>query len=719
MPPRTNIESYFEISAQQAMTDASLSIAEDDQRLIAIALRVEQLRAETLNRIVRRGQDHAGKLQQSLERDVELSELAQRLRQLERTGPLACLGFMENAETGERQYVGRIGLSDDHGKQLMLDWRTAAAEPFFAATHERTYGLSMRRRYKWRRQLITDFWDEVFDPSLLASHAKLDDHSSFLASLDTARSSKMQDVLSTIQSDQDAIIRASSKGALVVDGGPGTGKTVVALHRAAYLLYADPRLRSQGGRVLVVSPHDAYSAYVSDVLPNLGEDEVQISTLSNIVSIHDEVLAETDPELSQIKSTGSMLRTIKRAVQVFQEPPSTSLEIQLTDGTVSICVSLWRSAISMIDATAPHNEARGQLRNALLELILPRLTNDQSRKQSLHRELESSTDFNEYLNEFWPLLDPMNLLRTLYTTPALLHYSGVELNSAQIQKLLDAGSALSWTTADLPLIDYARFLTGDLSIEAQHRHRQAVQHAERQQWKEVISDLLESADDKEDLSSQLIHADLQEQLISQHLEPEHAPERFDGPYSHIVVDEAQDLTDAQWAMILRRCPSGSLTIVGDRAQASAGFVGTWEQRLKKLGIRELTVSELKVNYRSTAQIMEVAAEQVREQIPHANIPESLRTNGEPVHFALPDQLSPLLEQWLSTHPEGTAAVIGHPNFESTDRVSSLSVENAKGLEFDFVAVYRPERFGQGQSGAVRRYIAMTRATAQMVVFTGQ
>lgn len=175
-----------------------------------------------------------------------------RLRQLDRMGPTACLGFTEDASTGERHYIGRLGLSDEHGKQLMVDWREPAAEPFFGATHENSYGLLLSRQYRWRRQLITGYWDEVLDSSLLSSSTRLDDRSSFLASLGTERSPKIQDVLSTIQSDQDAIIRSSSKGALAVDGGPGTGKTVVALHRAAYLLYADPRLRSQGGRVLGV-----------------------------------------------------------------------------------------------------------------------------------------------------------------------------------------------------------------------------------------------------------------------------------------------------------------------------------------------------------------------------------------------------------------------------------------------------------------------------------
>lgn len=719
MPERAMSISYFEISEKSSDTEPFTALDEDQQRLDEIAARVEELRNETVQRIARRGKDHAGNLQQSLERDIELNELGQRLRQLDRMGPIACLGFMQNTTTGERQYIGRVGLSDAVGKQLMLDWRAPAAEPFFAATHENPYGLSLRRRYRWRRQVITDFWDEVFDSSLLSEHQKLDDRSSFLASLSSTRTSKMQDVLSTIQTDQDAIIRASSKGALVVDGGPGTGKTVVALHRAAYLLYADPRLRSQGGKILVVSPHEAYSAYVSDILPNLGEEEVQISTLSNIVSIEGEVLAETDPDIIRIKASTSMLNTVQRAVKVFQLPPNTSLEIQLTDGQVTLSPELWRNAVSMVDSATPHNEARVQLREALIELLLPHLASEASLHQTLRHELERNTDLAAHLNECWPLLDPMNLLRSLYTTPALLRYSGVELGDDDIKKLLAAPSTRSWTNADIPLIDLSRSLIGDPANESKRQRREATVRAERQQWKSVISDLVQSADDKEDLSSQLIHEDLQEQLLNQHLEADSETEIFDGPYSHVVIDEAQDLTDVQWAMILRRCPSGSLTIVGDRAQASRGFTGSWEERLSHLGIRDATVSQLRVNYRSTAQIMEVAATQIHSQMPDANVPDSLRSDGESVRFASPTQLTSILEQWLANHPEGTAAVIGHPAYIASNRVSSLSPENAKGLEFDFVAVYKPENFGTGLSGAVRRYVSMTRATAQLVVLTDQ
>ncbi|MFI5425733.1 hypothetical protein ACHMWU_01900 [Aeromicrobium sp. UC242_57] len=218
-----------------------------------------------------------------MDRDLEIHRLTARLRTLRRFDLDLCLGRIISADGVEPVYIGRIGLTDDEGRRLLVDWRTPAAEPFFAATHARPAGLVSRRRYRWTAGRVSDYWDEVFDADALDGHAALDDQSAFIASLGAERSSQMRDVLGTIQADQDAIIRAGSRGALVVDGGPGTGKTVVALHRTAYLLYSDPRLGDRRGGVLFVGPSRPYLAYVADVLPSLGEDGVQTCTLRDLV----------------------------------------------------------------------------------------------------------------------------------------------------------------------------------------------------------------------------------------------------------------------------------------------------------------------------------------------------------------------------------------------------------------------------------------------------
>ena len=225
-------------------------------------------------------------------------------------------------------YIGRLGLTDAEGDPVLIDWRSPAAEPFFGATHADPMGLTSRRRYRWTRGRITDYWDEVFSTDGLEHNAALDDQSAFIASLGGARSARMRDVLGTIQADQDAIIRAGSRGALVIDGGPGTGKTVVALHRAAYLVYSDPRLQHRRGGVLFVGPSPAYLAYVSDVLPNLGEDGVQIATLRDLVAEGAAAGTESDPELAAAKASMDVVGVIEAAVARHEQPPTGRMTVE-------------------------------------------------------------------------------------------------------------------------------------------------------------------------------------------------------------------------------------------------------------------------------------------------------------------------------------------------------------------------------------------------------
>src|SRR5215218_8356612 len=285
-----------------AKADPTL-IADDEQHFAAIAESLRKSIAELSDRLDAERKAPGGTGQEALDRDLEVHRLTARLRALRRFGLDLCLGHVVGADDGEPVYVGRLGLTDSAGRRLLVDWRSPVAEPFFGATHADPMGLASRRRYRWTRGRITDYWDEVFTPEGLDGHAALDDQSAFIASLGTDRSARMRDVLGTIQADQDAIIRAGSAGALVVDGGPGTGKTVVALHRTAYLLYSDPRLGHRRGGVLFVGPHEPYLAYVSDVLPSLGEDGVRTCTLRDLVPEGASAAAEVDPEVARLKAT--------------------------------------------------------------------------------------------------------------------------------------------------------------------------------------------------------------------------------------------------------------------------------------------------------------------------------------------------------------------------------------------------------------------------------
>ncbi|MET0297155.1 MAG: AAA family ATPase, partial [Microbacterium sp.] len=317
----------FALPDDLAVKAAPALIAADERHFAAVS---ESLAAAISDATARLDVERAragGAGQAALDRDLEIHRLSSRLRALRRFRLDACLGRFVRTGEEEPVYVGRFGLTDADGRRLLVDWRAPAAEPFFAATPAHPLGLESRRRYRWTAGRITDYWDEAFTERALAQRAALDDQSAFIASLGSSRSPRMRDVLSTLQADQDAIIRADAHGALVVDGGPGTGKTVVALHRAAYLLYADPRLGPGRGRVLVVGPHEPYLAYVSDVLPSLGEDGVQTCTVRDLLPEGQTAARETDPVVTALKASARFAEAVEPAVGLYEEPPTTALEI--------------------------------------------------------------------------------------------------------------------------------------------------------------------------------------------------------------------------------------------------------------------------------------------------------------------------------------------------------------------------------------------------------
>ena len=307
-----------------------------------------------------------------MDRDEEIYRLTNRLRTLRRFGLDLCLGHMVGAD-GEATYVGRLGLTDSAGRRLLVDWRSPVAEPFFGATHANPMGLASRRRYRWTRGRISDYWDEVYTSDGLESRAALDDQSAFIASLGSNRSSRMRDVLGTIQSDQDAIIRAGSRGALVVDGGPGTGKTVVALHRTAYLLYSDPRLGHRRGGVLFVGPHQPYLAYVADVLPSLGEEGVQTCTLRDLVPEGATATPEADPEVARLKSSAEMVKAIEPAVRFYEEPPTKGMQAETPYADIWVSSADWADAFDAPPPGTPHNEARDQVWEELITILASKL----------------------------------------------------------------------------------------------------------------------------------------------------------------------------------------------------------------------------------------------------------------------------------------------------------------------------------------------------------
>jgi DNA helicase IV len=713
-----NLPEHLVAKADPAM------IAGDERHLAVVAESLEQQIAELSDQLDAQRKAPGGKGRAALDRDLEIHRLTANLRLRRRFGLDVCLGRMVSADSPEPTYVGRFGLTDSTGRRLLVDWRAPAAEPFFAATYANPMGLTSRRRYRWTGGRITDYWDELFSPDGLVGDAALDDLSAFIASLGSSRSPQMRDVLSTIQADQDAIIRASSRGALVVEGGPGTGKTVVALHRAAYLLYSDPHLGGHRGGVLFVGPHRPYLAYIADVLPSLGEEGVQICTLSDLVAEGSAAAAETDPEVARLKSSAEMVKAIESAVRLYEEPPTKGLLVETDWADLWISAADWAEAFESPDPGTPHNEARDQVRDELVDILIDRFDEEDGAEvptDLLRQSLRQNPELNSTLNNAWTLLEAADLVGDMWSVPAYLRRCAPWLTADEVQKL-QREDAQAWTVSDLPLLDAARQRLGDPEASRRQRRREATIAAERAYMDQVVDDLIKADDDGEGLVQALRQQDLRDTLVDEAGLPSAGPDLLVGPFAHIVVDEAQELTDAEWQMLLRRCPSRSLTIVGDRAQARHGFSESWQERLERVGFAQIHSASLSINYRTPEEVMAEAEPVIRAVFPDANVPISIRGSGLPVVHGPTSELRSMLDIWLATHADGIACVIGDPTFQATSRVRSLTPETSKGLEFDLVVLVDPDTFGKGTvgtgiEGTVDRYVAMTRATQQLVILT--
>ncbi len=709
--------SAFDLPAHlTAKADPAL-IAGDERHFATLADSLRSSIADLSDRLDAARRAPGGSGQEALDRDQEVHRLTGRLRLLRRFGLDLCLGHMVPSDDPEPVYVGRLGLTDASGRRLLVDWRSPAAEPFFGATHANPMGLASRRRYRWAGGRISDYWDEVFDPEAFGGHAAaLDDQSAFIAGLGEHRSARMRDVLGTIQADQDAIIRAGSRGALVVDGGPGTGKTVVALHRTAYLLHADPRLGHRRGGVLFVGPHQSYLAYVSDVLPSLGEEGVRTCTLRDLVPEGATALPETDPEVARLKASADLVRAIEPAVRFYEEPPADGMVVETPWSDVWVSPSDWAAAFEAPEPGTPHNEARDQVRDEVVAILAAKHDDADVDLDAVVAALRQDPELNGTLDRAWPLLEATDLVGDLWSVPAYLRLCAPWLSPEEV-RTLQRGEPQAWTVSDLPLLDAARQRLGDPDAPRRRSRQRAALAAEREQMARVVDDLIASDDSEMLVMSMLRGADLQQVLVDGSALPGTDPDRFTGPFAHVVVDEAQELTDAEWQMLLARCPSRSLTIVGDRAQARHGFTESWQERLGRIGLGRVELASLTINYRTPAEVMAEAEPVIRAALPDANVPTSIRESGVPVRHGRTSDLDSVLGTWLAAHPEGVACVVGDPTFPATPRVRSSSPELVKGLEFDLIVLVDPGRFGDGIEGAVDRYVAMTRATQQLVVLT--
>ncbi|CAN5335753.1 AAA family ATPase [soil metagenome] len=719
-----NSLSAFDLPARlSAKSDPDL-IAADEAHFAAIQQSIDDTIRDLTKRLAAASRQEAEEGSEAVERDNEVRRLATRLRTLGRYGLDLTLGRIVGAgPEGATVYIGRLGLTNGVGDRLLVDWRSPAAEPFFGATHANPMGLASRRRYRWTRARISDYWDEVFDPTALETNHALDDQSAFIASLGSTRSNQMRDVLGTIQADQDAIIRAGSRGALVVDGGPGTGKTVVALHRTAYLLYSDPRLSRGHGGVLFVGPSAAYLNYIDDVLPSLGEDGVQIATLRDLVpegrsTEGVDAAPESDDRVATLKSSARLVAAVEAAVTYHERPPTADLVVATEWGDLVLSPHDWEDAFAIAEPGTSHNVARDEVWEELLELLSAQTDDEVTPPHLLRRVLLRSEPLRAAFTRAWPLLDPVGVVADLWSSPSYLALCAPWLTPDEVTAL-QRDDSRAWTLADLPFLDAARARIGDPEASRRAQRAAATLRAQRDNMDRVIEQLVASneLDDGEGTMLMLRQDGMQDALVDEAAVEAAALDLLEGPFAHIVVDEAQELTDAEWQMLLARNPSRSFTIVGDRAQARHGFAESWQSRLARVGVGEAQVASLSINYRTPSEVMEEAAPVILAVLPDANVPKSVRSSGVPVRHGSADELDAIVDEWMLSHSDGIACVIsldggGAAGFAARPRVSSLTPELSKGLEFDFVVLVGSEAWSP-----VDRYVAMTRATQQLVMLS--
>jgi DNA helicase IV len=666
-----------------------------------------------------------------VERDAEVRALARELRRLDVADNGLCFGRLD-ALSGEQSYIGRIGILDKENEyeSLLIDWRAPAARPFYVATAATPENMRRRRQFHTRGRQVIDFTDEVLGRPGDAEREGGGD-AALLAAINAPRGNGMRDIVATIQAEQDEIIRLDHPGVVVIEGGPGTGKTVVALHRVAYLLYTQ-RKRIENHGVLVVGPNPAFLTYIGRVLPSLGETDMVFMTTGDLVPGLN-VTAEDAPEAALLKGSLKILDVLAAAIADRQRLPDHPLPIQLADITVQIDVETAEWAIQEARASGrPHNEARAVFTEIVTYVLTERaiarigrgwLTREDRQaweklRAALLAELAENDTFTAALDELWPMLTPQSLLASLYTSSERLRAAGAD-------QVLWRADGDAWTVSDVPLLDELVDLLGP--------DRRADQSAERERQAEAeyaagVLDIMISREDLMDDEDHLLAQDMlyAEDLADRFVErdtrelAERAAADRDWTYRHVVVDEAQELSEMDWRVLMRRCPSRSFTVVGDLAQRrSVAGATSWDAMLEPFVPGRWVYRSLSVNYRTPAEIMTVAAALLAEFAPEVQAPESVRANGvQPwSRRVTEDELATAIEDFVrdEANREGTSVVIGPSGVPG-----AVLASETKGLEFDAVLVVEPERIlADGPRGAAELYVALTRATQRLgVLHTG-
>ena len=453
---------------------------------------------------------------------------------------------------------------------------------------------------------------------------------------------------------------------------------------------------------------------MSDVLPSLGEDDVRTCTLRDLVPEGASARPEPDVRVAALKGSRALVEAVEPAVRFSERPPTTSLLVETPWADVVVTPADWADAFAAPEDGTPHNEARDDVLAELVEILASKVDDDVPADR-VRAAVAADADLLDALNRAWPLVEATELVADLWSVPAYLRLCAPSLTPDEV-RLLQRADPTAWTVADLPLLDAARARLGDAAAPRRRRAAATREAADRATMSQVVDQLVASDDSELQVMSMLRVDDLRDALVDRAALPQEPVDPLAGPFAHVVVDEAQEPTDAEWSMLARRCPSRSMTVVGDRAQARRGFPESWSQRLERVGLGGARLASLGVNYRTPAEVMAAAEPVIRAVLPDANVPTSVRSTGRPVRYGSVDELADVLTGWLDEH-EGVACVIGARSPVASDRVRALTPATAKGLEFDLVVLVDPDRWGDDVAAAVDRYVAMTRTTHTLVVLS--
>ncbi|SKC79375.1 HelD family protein [Krasilnikoviella flava] len=737
--------------------------------------RLDELRRATRERLAEvRRSGPSGSPQNRSERDAFATLYEDRVAQLDAVEDRLAFGRLDLDDGGTR-YVGRLGLADAEHRSLLTDWRAPAATPFYRATALHPAGVRRRRHLVTTGRAVTGLEDEVLDLDALQAAdgadgttgagtlaaSTLSGEGALLASLATRRTGRMTDIVATIQSEQDRIIRADLAGALVVQGGPGTGKTAVALHRAAYLLYAHRRVLERSG-VLLVGPSRAFLRYIDQVLPSLGETGVVATTVGELLPGVRANEADT-PAATEIKGRLLWRDVVRRAVRARERVPARDVRFRLEGYDLVVRRRDVREAIGRARRThKPHNEARAAFARDMLTRLV-----DQYRAAAdadlapedvamVTEDLRSHRDVRVALNLAWFPITPEKLVADLFAKPHRLAEAAPELTAGE-RAALRRDPDEPWTEADVPLLDEAAELLGeDGSIaRAEARARATERAAELEYARSVLESTGAGGGlvDAETLASRF------ESTGPRLTTAERAAEDRTWTYGHVVVDEAQELSPMAWRMLVRRVPTRSMTIVGDVAQTSSpAGARSWPDALDPVLGGSWRLEELTVSYRTPAEVADAA----QRMAAAAALPVSPLTAARQVDGALElsrvtpsgparpvlvqevvDQVAALAADFVGADGAGRVAVVAAADqvralreaVESVlpgalgaqeaarllaqrpedAQVSVLDPRAAKGLEFDAVVLVEPATVAQGTGGASDLYVAMTRPTQRLVV----